>query len=99
MAEDGSVLEVCPGSNVVLGVYPSWQAHPIEKLRAAGVPVTVSTDDPPFFHTTMTHEFDRLADAFGWDEGDMAELNRTAASAAFCDDATRETLLKKLEHP
>jgi adenosine deaminase len=50
------VLEVCPGSNVALGVYPNWAAHPIQKLRDAGVRVTVSTDDPPFFHTTMTRE-------------------------------------------
>jgi uracil phosphoribosyltransferase len=62
------VLEVCPGSNLALGLYPRWQDHPIERLRAREVKVTVSTDDPPFFHTTMTREFDRLADAFGWDE-------------------------------
>jgi adenosine deaminase len=97
LAEDGIVLEVCPGSNVVLGVYPNWHSHPIEKLRAAGVKVTVSTDDPPFFHTTMSHEFDRLADTFGWDRGEFDTLNRTAAEAAFCDDATRAKLLKKLE--
>ena len=34
LAERGTVLEVCPGSNVALGVYPSWNAHPIERLRA-----------------------------------------------------------------
>lgn len=98
LAEDGVVLEVCPGSNVALGLYPDWRAHPIERLRSRGVKVTVSTDDPPFFHTTMTREFDRLADAFGWDAGDFAELNRTAAEAAFCDEATRQAVLKRLEN-
>jgi adenosine deaminase len=97
LAENGIVLEVCPGSNVALGVYPSLAAHPIEKLRARGVPVTVSTDDPPFFHTTMSLEYDRLAETFGWDAGDFDELNRTAARAAFCDEATREILLKRLD--
>jgi len=97
LAENGIVLEVCPGSNVALGLYPTVAAHPIEKLRARGVPVTVSTDDPPFFHTTMSLEYDRLADAFGWNADDFAELNRTAARAAFCDEATRETLLKTLD--
>ena len=58
LADKGIVLEVCPGSNVALGVYPSWEAHPIARLRDAGVKVTVSTDDPPFFHTTMTREFE-----------------------------------------
>ena len=97
LAEDGIVLEVCPGSNVALGVYPDWRAHPIEKLRSRGVKVTVSTDDPPFFHTTMSHEFDRLADAFGWDEGEFDALNRGALDAAFCDEATRDRIAKILE--
>ncbi|NHX28418.1 adenosine deaminase, partial [Escherichia coli] len=61
------------------------------------VKVTVSTDDPPFFHTTMTREYDRLADAFDWDDGVFDTLNRTALEAAFCDDATREAIAKKLE--
>ncbi len=99
LAERGTVLEVCPGSNVALGVYPSWQAHPIAKLHDRGVKVTVSTDDPPFFHTTMAHEFDRLAETFDWDEGVFATLNQTAIEAAFCDAATRDTILKKLEAP
>ena len=97
LAEDGIVLEVCPGSNVVLGVYPRWDAHPIEKLRDRGVKVTVSTDDPPFFHTTMSYEYDRLADTFGWDESVFASLNETAANAAFCNDETRAKILKRLE--
>ncbi|WP_417605438.1 adenosine deaminase [Primorskyibacter flagellatus] len=97
LAERGIVLEVCPGSNVRLGVYPRLSAHPIEKLRARGVKVTVSTDDPPFFHTTMTQEYDNLARVFGWDEDDFLDLNRIAANAAFCDDATRARILKKLE--
>lgn len=96
LAEKGTVLEVCPGSNVVLGVFPSWDAHPIERLRAAGVAVTVSTDDPPFFYTTMNHEYDRLADTFGWDEDMFRALARTAMNAAFCDDETRERVLKEL---
>lgn len=87
LAETGTVLEVCPGSNVALGVYPNWKAHPIERLREAGVKVTVSTDDPPFFHTTMVHEYKRLADAFGWDEATFLGLADTAAEAAFSPDA------------
>ncbi len=97
LAEHEITLEVCPGSNVALGVYPSWRDHPIERLRAAGVKVTVSTDDPPFFHTTLTREYDRLADTFGWEDDHIREVNQNAARAAFCDDATRERLLKRLE--
>ncbi|MCV2882908.1 adenosine deaminase [Actibacterium sp. XHP0104] len=97
LAENGIVLEVCPGSNIALGLYPDWRRHPIGMLFDRGVKVTVSTDDPPFFHTTMTREYDRLADAFDWDDGVFDTLNRTALEAAFCDDATREAIAKKLE--
>ncbi len=97
LAETGIVLECCPGSNVVLGVFPSWEAHPIERLRAAGVKVTVSTDDPPFFHTTMTQEYDHLAETFGWDEAVFAEITQTALAAAFCDEDTRAAIAKRLE--
>lgn len=97
IAEKDIVLEVCPGSNVVLKAVADWGAHPIAKLRDAGVRVTVSTDDPPFFHTTMTDEYAMLARTFGWDANDFKALNETALAAAFCDDATRARVAKRLE--
>ncbi|MEM8536605.1 MAG: adenosine deaminase [Pseudomonadota bacterium] len=97
IVESGVVLEVCPGSNVVLQAVDGWANHPIKALRNAGVKVTVSTDDPPFFHTTMTAEFDRLHTTFGWDASDFADLNATALAAAFCDEATRAQVAKRLE--
>ncbi|ABV92575.1 adenosine deaminase [Dinoroseobacter shibae DFL 12 = DSM 16493] len=96
LAEAGITLEVCPGSNVALGVYPNWRAHPIERLRKAGVPVTVSTDDPPFFHTTMSGEYENLAQSFGWELPDFAAITYAALDAAFCDTATREALRTRL---
>jgi len=97
LAEAGTVLEVCPGSNIALGLYPDWAAHPVARLRAAGVKVTLSTDDPPFFHTRLPFEYARMAEAFGWEPADFTEMNRAAAAAAFCDAATRAALLKRLE--
>ncbi|WP_170325486.1 adenosine deaminase [Ruegeria arenilitoris] len=90
-------LEVCPGSNVVLGLFPDFAAHPIARLRDHGVNVTVSTDDPPFFHTTMRREYEMLSQAFGWEAEDFAALNETALKAAFCDDDTRARVKKRLE--
>ncbi|MEQ9695126.1 adenosine deaminase [Shimia sp. SDUM112013] len=90
-------LEVCPGSNVALGLYPSLKDHPIQRLRDAGVRVTVSTDDPPFFHTTMQREYDMLHQTFGWQDSDFRALNQTAAEAAFCDADTKARILKLLE--
>ncbi|MDX8351141.1 adenosine deaminase [Cognatiyoonia sp. IB215182] len=97
IAEKGIVLEVCPGSNVVLNAVGGWADHPIVKLRDAGVKVTVSTDDPPFFHTTMTAEYDTLNKTFGWGEDDFKAINQTALAAAFCDDDTRARVAKRLE--
>lgn len=97
LAEAGVVLEVCPGSNVALGIYPDVSKHPIARLRDAGVKVTVSTDDPPFFHATMTKEFENLERAFQWGAEDFDALNRTALDAAFCDDDTKARVAKQLD--
>lgn len=97
LAERGIVLEVCPGSNVALGLYPDFRRHPVGRLYDRGVKVTLSTDDPPFFATSLEREYALLADAFGWDAGVFAAINATAARAAFCDAATRAAILKRLE--
>ncbi|SEQ46659.1 adenosine deaminase [Thalassovita taeanensis] len=97
LVAENIVLEVCPGSNVALGLYPDVASHPIARLRDAGVKVTVSTDDPPFFHSTMTQEYEQLEQAFGWDEEDFAALNRSAIDAAFCTEDTRARIIKRLE--
>ena len=97
LAERGTTLEVCPGSNLALGLYPSAERHPIARLREAGIAVTVSTDDPPFFGTTMTAEWQALERAFGWGPDDLAALNRAALAAAFCDEATRGRTAERLE--
>lgn len=97
LAETGIVLEVCPGSNVALGLYPSFRAHPIGEMHRRGVKVTISTDDPPFFHTTMANEYERLAEAFEWDEGLFATIARTSLDAAFCDADTKARIGKLLE--
>ncbi|HCP81949.1 MAG TPA: adenosine deaminase [Octadecabacter sp.] len=103
IVESGVTLEVCPGSNVFLKAnvfgkgLERWGDHPIQKLRDAGVKVTVSTDDPPFFGTTMTDEFNMLAQTFDWTEDDFRTLNQTALDAAFCDADTRATVAKRLE--
>ena len=96
LAAEGVTLEVCPGSNVALGVVPALAAHPIAALDAAGVAVTVSTDDPPFFATDMTAEYAGLARAFGWGREKLRALSRAALAAAFCDDATRARLAARL---
>ncbi len=97
IAERGIVLEVCPGSNIALGLYKDWRAHPIADLDRRGVKVTISTDDPPFFHTTMAREYDRLAEALDWDHGQFMRIARQSLDAAFCDADTKARIAKLLE--
>ena len=59
--------------------------------------MTVSTDDPPFFRTSMTREYQALEKAFGWDESDFAALAGTALDAAFCDAALKDRLRDRLK--
>ena len=97
LAEKGIVLEVCPGSNVTLGIYPTFRDHPIAELDRRGVKVTISTDDPPFFRTTMAREYDELHKAFDWDVGQFRKIARQSLDAAFCDADTKARIAKLLE--
>lgn len=90
LARRGTVLEVCPGSNVALGLYPSRAEHPLHRIIAAGVRVTLGSDDPPFFHTTLGEEYDRA----GLGADALRCITRTAIEASFADEATKQRLLK-----
>jgi adenosine deaminase len=96
IAAEGIVLEVCPGSNVVLGVTPDLKSHPLPQLMAAGIKVTVNSDDPPFFRTSLQAEYDSVAATFGLDDSAMHAFTRTAIEAAFVDEPARQTLLGRL---
>jgi adenosine deaminase len=85
LAERGIVLEVCPTSNVVLGVFPSYEDHPLGALRAAGVPVTLGSDDPPYFGTTIGREYELAHERLGCSLADLSEITETALNAAFSD--------------
>jgi adenosine deaminase len=97
LAERGTVLVLCPGANVALGLYPNVRKHPIGELFRRGVKVTVSTDHPAYVRTDMQREYQMLHDAFDWDDGVFDTLARTALDAAFCDVDTKEKVRKRLE--
>lgn len=96
LADLGTVLEVCPGSNIALGVFPDFHAHPLRALRDAGVKVTINSDDPPFFHTSLAREYEIAADIMGFPDAEIDAMTRTAVEAAFVDEATRARLLAAL---
>jgi adenosine deaminase len=96
LAARGIVLECCPTSNVVLGVYASYETHPLPSLRAAGVRVTLGSDDPPYFGATIAGEYEVCAVRMGFGDDVLREITRTAIDAAFCDEDLKAALHKRL---
>jgi adenosine deaminase len=97
LVRDRTVLDVCPSSNVAIGEYPSLEAHPFAALWHAGANVTVSSDDPPFFATTLTDELRHVVRIAGLSRDDLAELQRRAAQAAFAPQADRDGLVASID--
>jgi aminodeoxyfutalosine deaminase len=88
IVERGLVLDVCPTSNLRTGVVPSLAEHPLPRLRAAGVPCTINTDDPAMFGTDLGREYEVAAEL-----GVSARDAFVAGVAgALCDDETRARL-------
>ena len=72
LRDDNVPLEVCISSNVCTGAVASLEKHPVRKLYDAGVPITINTDDPAFFHTTLTREYELAEKMFGLPVDEMA---------------------------
>jgi aminodeoxyfutalosine deaminase len=87
LVEHDIALELCPTSNVALGVYPSLAEHPLARLHADGVRVTVNTDTPAIFGTTLVGEATLLASAFGLDEVAIGHILDNAFAASFREAA------------
>jgi len=85
-------LEVCPTSNVATRAVERIEDHPLPALRDAGVVVTVNSDDPPMFGTTLNREYAVAADLLGLDEAGLAALARAAVDASFAPEDVRTRL-------
>jgi adenosine deaminase len=90
--ERGVALEVCPSSNVTLGLVPSLAAHPLPRLVDAGLAVTLNTDVPSVTGTTLTDEFTLARAAFGYDDTRLAAIAAAGVTASFAPEATKTAL-------
>jgi aminodeoxyfutalosine deaminase len=97
LAEHRIPLEVCPSSNVATRAVPSLADHPLPAFVAAGVPVTINSDDPPMFGTTLNREYAVAADLLGLDTAGVADLARAAVHASFAPDDVRHRLLAEID--
>jgi aminodeoxyfutalosine deaminase len=85
-------LEVCPSSNLCLGVAPDLAAHPFDRLYRAGLALSVSSDDPAFFNTNLTLEYLRLHQTFGYSAAELAGLSLAALRQSFLPEPERSRL-------
>jgi adenosine deaminase len=92
LAEREMVLNTCPTSNIVLGVFSGFDAHPLPALRDAGVPLTLGSDDPPYFGATIGGEYRVCSERLGFSDDDLTTITITGIDAAFCDDELKAAL-------
>ena len=97
LVELGTVLEVCPGSNIALGVYPDFDHHPLRQLKEAGVRVCINSDDPPFFHTSLDREYEIASQLMRFSDAEINVMTRTAIEAAFVEEDVRARLLSQID--
>ena len=97
LAEHGITLEVCPTSNVRTRAVAAIEDHPLPILVAAGVPVTINSDDPPMFGTTIEQEYAVAARLLDLDADGVAGLARAAVSASFLPAAGQAKLLAEID--
>ena len=97
LADSGVPLEVCPSSNVATRAVARLEEHPIRAFRDAGVTVTVNSDDPPMFGTTLNREYAVAAELLELDEAGLVELARTAVRSSFAPEDVRARLLAEID--
>jgi aminodeoxyfutalosine deaminase len=97
LAEHRIPLEVCPTSNVRTRAVVALDEHPLPRLVAAGVPVTINSDDPPMFGTTLEEEYQVAARLLGLDNAGVADLARTAVAVSFLPPAEKSALLAEID--
>ena len=97
LAEHEIPLEVCPSSNIATRAVATLDEHPIRAFRDAGVTITVNSDDPPMFGTTLNREYEIAADLLGLDEAGLADLARTAVRVSFAEDDVKTRILGEID--
>ncbi|HEY8601468.1 MAG TPA: adenosine deaminase [Thermomicrobiales bacterium] len=92
LAEQQITLDIAPTSNICLGLYPQLTAHPLPRLHAAGVALTINTDDPPLFGTTLNDEVALLADPFGLDLAAIDAILLNGVRRSFLPSPRRQAM-------
>jgi len=91
------VLEICPTSNICLGIYPGLEMHPLPLLVDEDLLVTINSDDPPMFNTSLTMEYKKIARQFNFTGTDFYRFNKTALENSLMNQTDYEFISNKFE--
>jgi len=97
LAAAGTVLEVCPTSNLALGVFDKAEDVPVPRLREAGIPIALSADDPLLFGTRLVDQYALVRSAFGASDSELAELARGSVRGSLAPDSVKAQLLAEID--
>lgn len=97
LAENRIAVEVCPTSNIATRVVTDLDLHPVKEMVAAGVLVTINSDDPPMFGTDLNNEYAVAARLLDLDERGLAQLAKNAVEASFLDEAGKAKLVAEID--
>ncbi len=97
LAERRIPLGICPTSNLTLGVYRTIQEHPVDRLRRAGVLVSLNTDDPSLIGASLEGEYALCSTAYDWSDEDVRAIARTSIDASFASESIKHRLRDNLQ--
>jgi adenosine deaminase len=90
-------LDICLTSNIVLGIVPGLESHPVDALRRRGVKVSLNTDDPVLYGIDLAAEYALCAQTFAWGRDDLIAVARTSIESCFAQEDRRRQLLGELD--
>lgn len=90
-------IEMCPISNLRTGVVAGIELHPIKKLYEEGLLITVNTDDPKMFNSSLAYEYKMLVEKLGFSLDDIVNLIKNAIKSSWCNDREKMELFGKIE--
>ena len=90
-------LEICPSSNVCLKVFPSLAEHSLSQLLEQGLYVTINSDDPPMFNTTLATEYIICQKTWNWDRATIEKLILNAVDVTLLTEKEKQNMRRKFK--
>ena len=97
LADSDIVLDVCPTSNLLLSVYPSFAEHPLPHLLDAGISCSLNGDDPLLFGPVLLHEYEVARTEMGLDDAALASVARASITGSGAPEAFKARVLRSID--